>query len=394
MRICHVSPHLPPDQAANALLPAQLAAWAHEHGHDVSLVAHEPVQGRTAADVAGGRIWRIPRKPAASGVKRLLRIETLKQARRIRAVLAEACAGANLLHLHSNGLIIEVAAAWAAAKRLPYALTLYGTEVWHYKPRRPVDPFARALRRAGAVTFYSRKLLERATELGLTHPQRSVVYPTIASDFQPQDADTRGRWRADLGISEPLVILNVKRLHELAGQIHLIDAFARIARERRDVRLVICGTGPLREELETRAKSRGIGDRVTFAGLVGNDIVARYAAVADVFALPSLLEALPTVAVEALASGTPVVSADHPGGVELQEIFGDDVRVVPKANADLLADALSDALARPRRVSAETLTRVRAEFGRDAVMARYEAIYGTLAGWPSSTESPAKSAMR
>ena len=54
----------------------------------------------------------------------------------------------------------------------------------------------------------------------------------------------------------------------------------------------------------------------------------RYAAVADVFVLPSLLEALPTVAVEALACGTPVVSADHPGGVELHELFGDDVQVV------------------------------------------------------------------
>ena len=40
---------------------------------------------------------------------------------------------------------------------------------------------------------------------------------------------------------------------------------------------------------------------------MSNDEVARYAAVADVFVLPSLLEALPTVAVEALASGTPVI---------------------------------------------------------------------------------------
>ena len=70
-------------------------------------------------------------------------------------------------------------------------------------------------------------------------------------------------------------------------------------------------------------QASGAGERITFTGLVANDEVARYAAVADIFALPSLLEALPTVAVEALASGTPVVSADHPGGVELHELFAD-----------------------------------------------------------------------
>jgi glycosyltransferase involved in cell wall biosynthesis len=171
------------------------------------------------------------------------------------------------------------------------------------------------------------------------------------------------------------VVLNVKRLHELAGQRYLIDAFARIARDRRDVRLVICGTGALKGALEHQARDLGIGDRVTFAGLVDNGVVARYAAIADVFALPSLLEALPTVAVEALASGTPVISADHPGGVELHALFGDDVRVVPKTNVDELTTALASALDAPRRVRPETLGLVQKHFGADAVHAAYAKLY-------------------
>jgi glycosyltransferase involved in cell wall biosynthesis len=375
MRICHVSPHLPPDQAANALLPAELAAWAHARGDQVTLVAHEPAQGRAAQDLPFGRVWRLPRKPPASPVSRLLRLDTIKQARVIHAALNAAAGDADLLHLHSNGLIIEVAAAWAKRHRIPYVLTLYGTEIWHYRRRWPIDPFVRAYRHAGAVTFYSRKLMERAISFGLERPDLAVVYPTIGTAFAPQDEATRAAWRASLGITEPLVILNVKRLHELAGQRYLIDAFARIARNRRDVRLVICGTGPLKDALETQARDLGIAARVTFAGLVSNADVAKYAAVADVFALPSLLEALPTVAVEALASGTPVVSADHPGGVELHEIFGDDVRVVPKTNVDGLTDALTDALAQPRRVRPDTLRLVHQHFGQDAVRRRYEEIY-------------------
>jgi len=104
-------------------------------------------------------------------------------------------------------------------------------------------------------------------------------------------------------------------------------------------------------------------------------VVAQYAAVADVFALPSLLEALPTVAVEALASGTPVVSADHPGGVELHELFGEDVQVVPKTNVERLAEALVDSIDRPRRVSATTLNLTRRHFSLGAVTDAYAAIY-------------------
>jgi glycosyltransferase involved in cell wall biosynthesis len=380
MRICHVSPHLPPDQAANALLPAELGAWAHARGDEVTLVSHEPAQGRAAQDLPFGRVWRLPRKPQGSRVSRALRLDTIGQARAIHAALKAAAGNADILHLHSNGLIIEVAAAWARRHGIPYVLTLYGTEIWHYRPRWPIDPFTRAYRKAGAVTFYSRRLMERARGIGLDRQGLSVVYPTIGGAFAPRDEATRAAWRAELGMSEPHVILNVKRLHELAGQRYLIDAFARIARSRRDVRLVICGTGPLKDALESQAEASGAGSRITFTGLMTNDEVAKYAAVADIFALPSLLEALPTVAVEALASGTPVISADHPGGLELHEIFGNDVLVIPKTNVDGLTAALTDALQHPRRVSANTLALVQRHFGQEEVHRRYEEIYARAKG--------------
>ena len=375
MRVCHVSPHLPPDQAANALLPAELGSWARARGDDVTFVSHEPAQGRTALDGTVAGEWRIPRRQTAGGLTRALRIDSFRQLRAVGAALERAARNVDLLHLHSNGLIIEAAAAWAARRAIPYVLTLYGTEIWHYRPRWPIDPFTRAYRRAGEVTFYSGRLLDRARELGLDRSGLSVVYPAYSSSFAPLDAASRAGARTALGIGEPIVLLNVKRLHELAGQRYLIDAFARLTRARHDLRLVICGTGPLREALEAQARDAGISGKVTFTGLVSNDVVARYAAVADVFALPSLLEALPTVAVEALASGTPVVSADHPGGIELHEIFGDDVAVVPKQNVERLAESLADAIAPPRRVRAATLDLVRQHFSPAAVHAAYDAVY-------------------
>jgi len=376
MRICHVSPHLPPDQAANALLPAELGGWLRSAGHDVSFVTQAPSQGKTADDsTLPGPVVRIAGRGTPSALARLTRLHTLRRAREITAALERAATGAELLHLHSNGLIIEVAAAWAQRRRVPYVLTLYGTEIWHYKPRKIFDPFTRAYQRATEVTFYSETLLGTARLLGLDRAGLSVVYPAVSAAFSPVDEATRARWRAELGIAEPRVILNVKRLHELANQDVLIHAFARIARSRRDVRLVICGTGALRGALEQQTRDLGVADRVTFAGLVPNAEVARYAAVADVFALPSRLEALPTVAVEALAAGTPVVSGDHPGGVELHEIFGDDVLVVRRGQVDQLATALEEAVATPVRTRPETADHLQALFSPRAVRQRYEAVY-------------------
>ncbi len=124
-----------------------------------------------------------------------------------------------------------------------------------------------------------------------------------------------------------------------------------------------------------RAQSLGMARHITFTGLIPNQRVALYVAAADLFVLPSLLEALPTVAIEALASGTPVVSADHPGGVELHRLFGPDVAVVARERAPELAAAVAAALAVPRRTSPQTQVTLDAEFRPAVVLGRYLDLY-------------------
>lgn len=376
MRIVHFSPHLPPDQAANALLPFQLGEWAKARGDEVTFVTHPPMQHATAMAIDG--VITIPR--TRRGVmQRALRTGSLAGVWRIRHAATAAVRRADVVHVHSNGLLPEVGAGIAVRLRKPFVLTLYGTEIWHYRRKRfGPDLFTRAYRRASAVTFYSQGLLDRARALGLDRPQLHVVYPPVSSAFQRHDTDARGRERAGLGIGARHLLVNVKRLHPLAGQRYLIEAMPAVLRDHPDTQLVICGTGSLLPELQSVARSAGVEGHVTFAGLVDNALVARYCAAADLFVLPSRLEALPTVAVEALASGTPVVSSDNPGGVELHGLFGDDVRVVPREDSAALASAISARLHDSARTAPITETIIMQRFRPDAAARHYWDIYAAV----------------
>lgn len=375
MRILHLTPHLPPDQAANALLPYRLGEWAAARGDTVRYGAHPPRAG--ASDALPGDVTWIPRTRQTFWHK-AARVGSVVSASRIWRDVSPLIADADLIHIHSNGLLAEIGALAAAKLGKPYLLTLYGTEIWHYQPKRPIDLFTRAYRQAAAVVFYSDRLLLRARELGLGRPDCSVIYPPVAQSFAFHNWVAQQEERLRLGITARHVIVNVKRLHPLAGQRFLIEAMGEIVREHPDARLVICGTGELLHDLQHVARAAGVERHVTFAGLVDNAMVARYCSAADLFALPSLLEALPTVAVEALACGTPVVSSDNPGGLELNDIFGGDVQIVPREDVLALADAIRTRLREKWRTTDATADIIAQRFRADAVARQYWEVYDAV----------------
>jgi len=379
VRICHVTPHLPPDQAANALLPFHLGCWAREAGDDPFFITHPPRLARSgAAAVLPGPVTLVPPHRAGNPVARALKIGSAAAAWRIAKIAGPLVASADIVHIHSNGLLAEYCARLAVRSRKPVVLTLYGTEIWHYRKRSWPDLFTSAYRTASSVTFYSRGLLDFAIGLGLNRESLHVVYPPIADEFQSADRAAQRTARAQLGITSRHLLLNVKRLHPLAGQRYLIEAMPAVLAAHPDTELVVCGTGPLADELAATSRRLGVERHVRLAGLVDNATVAVYNRAADLFVLPSQLEACPTVALEALACGTPVVSSDNPGGLELHELFGDDVAVVPREDPARLSHAIVSALAEPRRTKPATAETLERTFRPAAVAANYYAIYRTV----------------
>jgi glycosyltransferase involved in cell wall biosynthesis len=113
------------------------------------------------------------------------------------------------------------------------------------------------------------------------------------------------------GNDAPPVVLAAGSLREAKDFHTLIRAFA-LVRARRHSKLMILGEGPLRGELTDLVRSLALGDDVALPGFVANPHA--FMARAAVFVLSSRYEGLPTVLIEAMACGTPVVSTDCVSG--------------------------------------------------------------------------------
>jgi glycosyltransferase involved in cell wall biosynthesis len=362
LKILMVTPHLPPYQAANALLPHVLGVELEKRGHAVSFLtfkAEGAERARTATVRRRTRL-RVTRIPQL--------LELMETKRRGLPLILEA----DVVHVHSNTWMNQVAARLAVRQGKPYVLTHYGTEIWHHDGKNRA--FKTLNRNARHVTFYSEGLLARARELDVPLREASVVYPAVDLLFSPLGPKEREAVRAPLVGTGESLLFNVKRLHPLADHATLLRAFARLGPVT-GAKLVIAGSGEEREGLEALARDLGLSGRVRFLGLVPNHEVAKLHAAADLFVLSSKLEATPTVVLEALACGTRVVSTDNPGGLELGRMFPDDLRIVPRENPDALAEGITASLRENRRISEKTARVIDERFSLRGLVDRYCQIY-------------------
>ncbi len=371
-----VSPVAPPVQAANSLLPALLAQALRGRGVDASFVSH-PTAGPTGpagTDVAGETsVTCVPRR--GSGPFHRSRAGAMLAGARMAIGLRGALRAADLIHLHSNGLIIEVASLLARRRATPDIITLYGTDIWHYESavhRRFADVVAGAAHRI----FYSRALLAHAHSLGLAAEPSTVIHAPVADLFRAVPDEERRQIRHALGVGAGPLLLTVKRLHEVAGYPDLLAAMPAIIADSPQATLWIIGEGDLRAELERRVAELQLSRSVQFLGRIDNTRLRRYYAAANLFVLPSRLESWGNVSLEALACGTPVVASATAGSTEVQSYFPDDMTLFAVGNAQVLGAAVRFALSRgsPRAGSGAARV-IEARFRPSVCAAAYYDIY-------------------
>jgi len=170
---------------------------------------------------------------------------------------------------------------------------------------------------------------------------------------------------------QPPVILGVGRLTAAKDFETLIKAFA-LVRKKTEARLMILGEGSERAKLEQLVKQLGLQNDICMPGFVDNPY--KYMKHSSVFVLSSRWEGLPTVLIEALALGLPVVSTDCPSGpAEILE-GGKWGRLVPVGNHEALANAILEALNDERGKGVERAK----EFSLDRIVDQYVALIKEL----------------
>jgi glycosyltransferase involved in cell wall biosynthesis len=206
--------------------------------------------------------------------------------------------------------------------------------------------------------------------LGLPNERVKVVYnPVVGADFfrrmqEPVDHP----WFQDPSVP---VVVAVGRLARQKDYPTLLRAFALLRKERL-ARLAILGSGNdnMRARLESLVQDLGLVSEVAFLGFKPNPLP--YIARAALLVLSSLREGLPTVLIESLACGTPVVSTDCLSGPAEILAGGRYGRLVPVGDPTALAKAMAETLAHPPERA--LLQRRAFDFDESRAIKTYEAL--------------------
>jgi glycosyltransferase involved in cell wall biosynthesis len=198
-------------------------------------------------------------------------------------------------------------------------------------------------------------------ELNPTTVHNGIELDRFARDKREARADLEREFDLPSGLP---VVVTLCVLRPAKGIEVLLEAVRSID----DATFLIIGDGPMREAWTRLADDLGISERIRWAGYRRD--VDRLLAACDLFVHPTLDDAFPTVLLEALAAGLPIV-ASRVGGVP--EIVTENVtgRLVPPGDARALASAIRDVLADPPRGAAEAAQR----FSTEAWIGRLDVLY-------------------
>lgn len=259
--------------------------------------------------------------------------------------------------LHSNSLHCWYGWAVGWLLRKPH--------IWHAREIVVQSKWALRVERQLTRRFASKLVaVSEAVAEQFSSPNVEVVYDALTEKdgFSPANA---GRWRQSAGIADDAVLVGAAgRLDTWKGYEILLAAFPEVRSRRSGAQLAIAG-GPVGGKEAYAEVLTTLASQTEGAHVVGRlEDMASFMADLDAFALPSTEpEPFGLVALEALASGVPVVVTSHGGSTEILERCPPGMgRAVPPGDAAALAGALAQLLP-PATSTAHRRARQAAVFG-------------------------------
>ncbi len=297
--------------------------------------------------------------------------------------------------LHCHYAIPHATSAWLAREMLReesrdvrVVTTLHGTDITIVGQDRSFYTITRfSIEKSDAVTAVSDYLRDETYRaFGCADCDVAVIHNFIDPGLFSRDSH-RFPIPDDV-IKGRKVLMHISNFRPVKRVRDVVGVYARVNKRVPSV-LVMVGDGPERVEAEAEAKALGVAEHVLFLGKI--DAIAPLLAGADLFLLTSDQESFGLSALEALASGVPVIGA-RAGG--LPEVVTDgetgflcpvgDLEGMAKAGVALLTDS-----ARWQQMSDAAAIDARRRFSENSVVAQYEALYErTLAAAPARSSQP------
>lgn len=267
----------------------------------------------------------------------------------------------DVIHTHHPILLGQTAARKAAELGLPLVFTFHTQyrEYTHYVPL-PQDAIQEFLKNAVQnwlkdfmrlcqhIVIPSESMKEiLIREYGLR--DRYTVIPT-GMDLEPYRLADGDALRSRMGWQGEKVLVSTGRLAQEKNWPILLKAAQRVHSTHPELRVVLIGDGPEKEDLQELASGLGIADRVTFTGEIPFEEVTAYLKAADIFGFASTTETQGLVTMEAMAAGLPVVAVDASGTRDI--VDNGEQGFLVRNDADALAASIKRLLDSPVEMQA------------------------------------------
>ncbi|MFV0533028.1 MAG: glycosyltransferase, partial [Cumulibacter sp.] len=262
----------------------------------------------------------------------MLRIDAADAIQGVDLAIAAVAGKITHLHAHFGSMAARVAAVASALTGIPFSVTTHAKDLFH----QDVDPqvLADVLTRADhivAISRYNERFLEQH------YPQIAGSTTLVRNGLNL----SKFAYTDPRRLSGPLHVAAVGRLVEKKGFAHLINSIHRLhgrADDAPDLEVRIAGDGELRDALQAQISIAGLEDVVHLIGPRSQDEIRDLLTWADVLVAPCVVGAdgnadgLPTVLLEAMAMGVPVIASDVTG-------IGEAVNPAGPTQTGILLDA-------------------------------------------------------
>ncbi len=297
LSVCMVSDDFLPAMTGVGVHIKLIAPELVKRGHKVSVITSRRVGEAEVEQWEGVTIFRV------FTVKIYGFYQALPSVAKIRAIFERV--QPDIVHHHYVGLMMRTVCGVALSLGLKQVSTFhFSAEVLTQPlPMRPLRPLIRWL-----MVIYNNRydlVIAPSSNLGLQIAAEGVRTRVQYITNPVALGDTDGIVQVDR--RSPYCVLFAGRLGPEKNVGYLIKAFGRLLRDVPNALLWIAGRGPEGPSLEGLVAQIGIGEKVKFLGFLDHPTLSRYYASCDVFVLPSVQEAQPLVAMEAMWFGRPVI---------------------------------------------------------------------------------------